>query len=151
VYREATFARERNKLLQLRIGKAPLPGDFGTLQAAELPVWEENTLPRGIRTVLNTLAALDGKPPVVADHTRVLKRRISFDGVDAFVQRKKHHEGYFPRLDGPLYKDIWEMGMSNLIKLYDELLLGSRMSVTEERYYELIEYLSSEPESCASQ
>jgi hypothetical protein len=50
VLHEATVARDRRTLVQVRIGSAPLPDDFTALQAADLPVWEENTLPRGIRS-----------------------------------------------------------------------------------------------------
>jgi len=80
----------------------------------------------------------------VDEHARALGLHISFEKVDAFVSTKKHHEGYFPRLDGPLYKDIWEMGMTGTIKLYDELRPGSRSSVSDERYYEFIEYLADD-------
>jgi hypothetical protein len=147
VIREAMFAQANDKLVQLRMNGAPLPEGFGALQAAEIPVWEDNTLPRGIRSALNKVAALARRPAVVEEYTRVLGLNISFEKVDAFLSQKKHYEGYFPRLDGALYKDIWEMGTSKTIKLYDELLPGSRSNVDEERYYELIEYLANEDDT----
>lgn len=125
---------------------AILPADFGKLQAADVPIWEENTFPRGIRRILNAIAVLQGGAPVLEEYAHIRGKRVSGDKVDRFVQQKKHHEGYFPELDGTLYKDVWEMLMSDQIKLYDELRLGSRLHLDEERYYELIEYLSEEIE-----
>ena len=142
VHREARMGADVAKLVQLRFGEASLPAEFAALQAAEVPNWEENTHPRGIRRALNEVARLQQRDPVLQEHLRMRGLVISDSRVTKFIDGKKHHEGYFPKLDGPLYKDIWEMQMSGQIKLYDELRLGSRHSVDEERYYELLEYLS---------
>jgi len=144
VCREATFAAESSKLVQLRISNATLPHPFAELQAADVPVWEEGTFPRGIRRALNSIAAFQAVGPVLDEYTHIYQLTLSDSKVMQFLHHKKHREGHFPKLDGPLYKDIWEMQMAGRIKLYDELHPGSRHNMDEERYYELIEYLSDE-------
>jgi hypothetical protein len=146
VLREAKDALSRGTLVQLRLDSTSLPEPFARLQAVSLPVWEENTHPRSIRRIVNEIASRAGKPIPFDEHQSVLELTLSSDKIDRFVSTKKHYEGYFPKLDGPLYKDIWEMltGQSP-IKLYDELRPGSRNDVDEDRYYELIEYLSEVP------
>ncbi|MFC0339160.1 toll/interleukin-1 receptor domain-containing protein [Paracoccus niistensis] len=143
VLREAEDARSRGKLLQLRLDSTPLPEPFASLQAASLPTWEENTHPRGIRQIVNEIATRAEKPLPFDEHQRVLQLRLSSKKVHQFIASKKHRDGYFPKLDGTLYADIWEslIGQSP-IKLYDELRPGSRHHLDEDRYYELIEYLS---------
>lgn len=142
VQREARIGADAAKLVQLRFDQASLPNEFAALQAADVPSWEENTHPRGIRRALNGIARLQSRDPVLAEHLDIRRLVISDSRIGQFIDKKKHHEGYFPRLDGPLYKDLWEMQMGGQIKLYDELRLGSRHQVDEERYYELLEYLS---------
>jgi hypothetical protein len=141
---EAAFAHKHEKLVQMRVGETTLPAAFAALQAADLSVWPENTLPRGIRRVLNKIADLQGLSAVVDEHTRAQNLVLSSARVARFIDEKKHHEGYFPKLDGPLYKDIWEMQMNGCVKLYDELYPGSRTGLDEERYYELLEFLSDD-------
>jgi TIR domain len=144
VRQEASYALDRNKYLSIAFRGAVPPDRFGSIQAANLPRWEENTLPRAIRRVLNEVADRAGKPPVLDEHTDVLSLEICSEKVRKFVASKKHHENYFPKLDGPLYADIWAMMMQRKITLYDELKIGSRHNLTEDRYYELIEYLSKD-------
>lgn len=143
VRREAAFAVSESKLVQVLIGQADLPAEFAHLQAASVPVWEENTFPLGIRRSLNTIARLQSKAPVLDEYAHIRRLKLSGDGIMRFVDEKKHHEGYFPKLDGPLFKDLWEMLRAGDIKLYDELHPGARSHMDEERYYELVEYLSA--------
>lgn len=146
VIHEATIAAASSKLVQLRMSGVSLPSRFAELQAADVQNWEENTFPRGIRLSLNAIASLQSRPPVLEEYAHIRRLKISGSKVMRFVHDKKHHEGYFPKLDGPLFKDIWEMEQNNQIKLYDELHRGSKFNMDEERYYELIEYLSEDSE-----
>lgn len=142
VCHEAAIGLAASKLLQFRMMNAQLPEEFAHLQAADVPVWEAGTYPRGIRRGLNAIAGLQSKPPVLDEHPRVRLLKLSDNKVMRFIDEGKHREGYFPKLDNTLFKDIWEMQMDGQIKLYDELRGGSRLHMSEERYYELIEYLS---------
>lgn len=144
VRREARFGVQHSKLIQLVVHDARLPDEFSRLQAAEIPVWEDNTLPRGVRKALNKVAEFQCRSVVVDEHARLLGLRLSGDKVQRYIDEKKHREGYFPKLDGPLFKDVWEMLVHGPIKLYDELHGGSRQGLDEERYYELIEYLAED-------
>jgi TIR domain len=145
VAREATHGATHAKLVQIRFANADLPSPFAALQAADVPVWEDNTFPRGIRLALNSIAQLQGRPQVLDEYKHILRRTIVWGMVMQFIDQKKHCEKYFPKLDGPVFKDIWEMSMDKRIKLYDELHPATRSTVDEERYYELIEYLSEAP------
>lgn len=142
VKREASIGVDNYKLIQLNFFETKLPPRFAKLQAAEIPSWEANTFPRGIRIALNEIAKYQNIEPVLSDYSYLFSFKISDEKVWKFVEEKKHHQGYFPKLDGTLYKDIWDMQMSGKLKLYDELHVGSRFYLDEERYYELLEYLS---------
>lgn len=142
VKREASIAVDNSKLIQLNFFGTKLPSSFARLQAAEIPTWETNTFPRGIRLALNEIAKYQNIAPVLSDYSYLFNLKISDEKVCKFVEDKKHRQGYFPKLDGPLYKDIWEMQISGKLKLYDELYVGSKYGLGEERYYELLEYLS---------
>jgi hypothetical protein len=160
VNREADLALSQNKLIQLRIDNILLSENFSPIQAADLFTWERNTLPKGIRRVINEIAVWSGKSPPLNEYDHIRGLKISSAKVGKFQDEKKHREGYFPRLDGPLYADFWQMMRAQAeleesgqhdndrhketIKLYDELHRGSRHNLSEERYYELVEYLSED-------
>lgn len=131
-----------SKLIQVQFVQTPLPTYFSKLQAANVPRWENGTFPRGIRNALNEVARRQAREMVLPEYPHICTLRLSSEKVSEYIDSKKHYEGYFPKLDGPLFKDIWEMQMSGEMKLYDELHPGSRHDLEEERYYELLQYLS---------
>jgi hypothetical protein len=146
VNREATMALAQDKLVQMRTEEISLPDSFGLINAADVFRWERNTLPKGIRRIVNEVASRAGKGQPLNQFDHIEGLVISSNKVSKFIAEKKHREGYFPKLGDMMYADFWDMMMSNTIKLYDELRPGSRNSVTEERYYELVEYLSDDRE-----
>ena len=139
---EANEALAQGKLIQACLDKTPLIGVFAALQTAEISTWEDNTYPRGLRRIVNEIAQRAGKSPPLNEYEHIRGLRISSTKMGEFEHRKKHREGYFQKLDGPLYADFCEMLISGEIKLYDELRRGSRHNLSEDRYYEMVEYLS---------